>query len=153
MLLSSYFILISTSTYLWSQPFPQGFLNTFGYIVFGANIFFFDWAEKCTSHQCSAQWGPVPAHIKESAKKFDLSWLMSKVCALVTFNSILLRSGLYPPFGCQQDFLVVWRWNQLRRFLGIFENNFTDFREAVSLEKIFEIVQENTLKCSKLIHF
>ena len=55
--------------------------------------------------------------------------------------------------GCQQDFLVVWRWNQLRTFLGIFENNFTDFREAVSLEKIFEIVQENTLKCSKLISF
>ena len=56
-------------------------------------------------------------------------------------------------FGCQQDFLVVWRWNQLRTCLGIFENNFTDFREAVSLEKIFEIVQENTLKCSKLISF
>jgi hypothetical protein len=37
--------------------------------------------------------------------------------------------------------------------LGIFENNFTDFREAVSLKKIFEIVQENTLKCSKLISF
>ena len=35
----------------------------------------------------------------------------------------------------------------------IFENNFIDFREAASLEKIFEIVQENTLKCSKLIHF
>ena len=35
----------------------------------------------------------------------------------------------------------------------IFENNFTDFREAVSLEKFFEIVQENTSKCSKLIHF
>ena len=33
------------------------------------------------------------------------------------------------------------------------ENNFTDFREAVSLEKIFEIVQENTLKCLKLISF
>jgi hypothetical protein len=28
---------------------------------------------------------------------------------------------------------------------------FTDFREAVRLEKIFEIVQENNLKCSKLI--
>ena len=55
--------------------------------------------------------------------------------------------------GCQQDFLVVWRWNQLRTFQGIFENNFIDFREAVSLEKIFEIVQENTLKCSKLISF
>ena len=55
--------------------------------------------------------------------------------------------------GCQQDFLVVWRWHQLRTFSGILENNFTDFREAVSLEKIFEIVQENTLKCSKLIHF
>ena len=55
--------------------------------------------------------------------------------------------------GCQQDFLVVWRWNQLRTFLGIFENNFIDFREAVSLEKIFEIVQENTLKFSKLISF
>ena len=35
----------------------------------------------------------------------------------------------------------------------MFENNFTDFQEAVSLEKIFEIVQENTLKCSKLILF
>ena len=70
-------------------------------------------------------------------------------------NSILLRSGLYPAwlFGCQQDFLVVWRWNQLRTFQGIFENNFIDFREAVSLEKIFEIVQENTLKFSKLISF
>jgi len=56
-------------------------------------------------------------------------------------------------FGCQQDFLVVWRWNELRTFQGIFENNFIDFREAVSLEKIFEIVQENTLKCSKLISF
>ena len=56
-------------------------------------------------------------------------------------------------FGCQQDFLVVWRWNQLRTFQGIFENNFIDFREAVSLEKIFEIVQENTLKFSKLISF
>ena len=43
--------------------------------------------------------------------------------------------------------------DQLRTFQSIFENNFTDFREAVSLEKIFEIVQENTLKCSKLIHF
>jgi hypothetical protein len=38
-------------------------------------------------------------------------------------------------------------------YLHIFENNFTDFREAVSLEKIFEIVQENTLKCLKLISF
>ena len=56
-------------------------------------------------------------------------------------------------FGCQQDFLVVWRWNQLRTFLGIFENNFTDFQEAVSLEIVFKIVQENILKCSKLIHF
>ena len=45
--------------------------------------------------------------------------------------------------GCQQDFLVVWRWNHI----------FTDFQDAVSLEKIFEIVQENTLKCSKLISF
>ena len=35
----------------------------------------------------------------------------------------------------------------------MFENNFTDFQEAVSLEKIFEIVQENTLKCLKLVHF
>ena len=41
--------------------------------------------------------------------------------------------------GCQQGFLVVSRWNQLRTFQGIFENNF--------------IVQENTLKFSKLIHF
>ena len=68
---------------------------------------------------------------------------------------ILLHSSLNPArhFCCQQDFLVVWRWNQLRTFQGIFENNFIDFREAVSLEKIFEIVQENTLKCSKLISF
>ena len=37
--------------------------------------------------------------------------------------------------------------------MNIFENNFIDFREAVSLEKIFEIVHENTLKFSKLISF
>jgi hypothetical protein len=54
----------------------------------------------------------------------------------------------------------------LRTFFGIFENKFTDFREAVSLEnkftdfreavsleKIFEIVQENILKFPKLISF
>ena len=37
---------------------------------------------------------------------------------LRTKNNILLRSGLYPAwfFGCQQDFLVVWRWNQLSTF-------------------------------------
>jgi hypothetical protein len=34
-----------------------------------------------------------------------------------------------------------------------FENILGEIREAVSLEKIFEIVQENALKCSKLIHF
>ena len=45
------------------------------------------------------------------------------------------------------------KWSFLNREFTVFENNFTDFREAVSLEKIFEIVQENTLKCSKLIHF
>ena len=33
------------------------------------------------------------------------------------------------------------------------ENNLGYIREAISLKKIFEIVQENTLKCSKLIHF
>ena len=33
------------------------------------------------------------------------------------------------------------------------ENILGYIREAVSLEKIFKIVQENTLKCSKLIHF
>ena len=32
------------------------------------------------------------------------------------------------------------------------KNNFTDFQEAVSLKKILEIVQDNTLKCLKLIH-
>jgi hypothetical protein len=33
------------------------------------------------------------------------------------------------------------------------ENILGYIQEAVSLEKIFGIVQENTLKCSKLIHF
>ena len=37
--------------------------------------------------------------------------------------------------------------------LGYIQEQFTGFREAVSLGKIFEIVQENTLKCSKLTHF
>ena len=33
-------------------------------------------------------------------------------------NSILLHSGLNPAlhFWCQQDFLAVWRWNQLKIF-------------------------------------
>ena len=35
------------------------------------------------------------------------------------------------------------------KILGIFEDNFTDFGEAVILKNIFEIVQENTLKSSK----
>ena len=30
---------------------------------------------------------------------------------------------------------------------------FTDFQKSVSLENIFKIVQENTQKCSTLIHF
>ena len=54
--------------------------------------------------------------------------LLDKI--LSTRNSILLHSGLNPAwffFGCQKDFLVVWRWIQLRTFWGIFENNFTDF--------------------------
>ena len=55
--------------------------------------------------------------------------------------------------GCQQNFLVVWRWNQLWTFYGILEDNFTDFQEAVRLEKTFDIVQENTQKWSKLISF
>jgi hypothetical protein len=33
------------------------------------------------------------------------------------------------------------------------ENILEYIPEAVSLKKIFEIVQENTLKCSKLIQF
>ena len=33
------------------------------------------------------------------------------------------------------------------------EDNFTDFQEAVNLKKTFDNVQENTLKCSKLISF
>ena len=35
----------------------------------------------------------------------------------------------------------------------IFENNFTDFLEVYSLSKTFEIVWDNTLKCSDLINF
>ena len=37
--------------------------------------------------------------------------------------------------------------------MGILEDNFTDFQEAVSLKKTFDIVQENTVKCSKLMSF
>ena len=39
------------------------------------------------------------------------------------------------------------------KILGIFEDDFTDFGEAVILKNIFEIVQENTLKSSKKIFF
>ena len=52
------------------NPFLKKILNTFGYIVFGVNFFFFDWAEKCTSHQCSAQWGPVQALIFNDVTSF-----------------------------------------------------------------------------------
>ena len=64
---------------------------------------------------------------------------------LIVMNCILLHIGLNPV-------LNFWFWTRFSCCLKYkSEDNFTDFREAVSLEKIFEIVQENNLKSSKLI--
>ena len=68
--------------------------------------------------------------------------------------SILLHSGLNPAWHLwlSTRFSCCLKMKSVENILGyIFENNFTDFREAVSLENFFEIVQENTLKCSKLL--
>ena len=65
-------------------------------------------------------------------------WIVIVFCCMVAW--------IQPDIsGCQQEFHFVWRWNQLRTFYVIFKDNFTDFREFLSLEKIFEIVQENIL--------
>ena len=85
-------------------------------------------------------------HIKQMNSWLDLA----KKIIVFSYVAAWIQSDIS---GCQQDFFVVWRWNQLRTFWGTFEDIFTDFWEAVSLEKIFEIVQENTLECSNLISF
>ena len=58
-------------------------------------------------------------------------------------------------FGCQQDFLAVWRWNQLRTVSGVLENNFTDYLKAVSSSRKYLKILKNiyTLKFSQLIPF
>ena len=61
-------------------------------------------------------------------------------------NSILLHSGLNPA----RHFWLSTRFSCCLKMKSL-ENIFTDFQDAVSLEKIFEIVEENTRKCSKLI--
>jgi hypothetical protein len=56
----------------------------------------------------------------------------------------LLHSGLNPAW----HFWLSTRFSCFLKMKSV-ENNFTDFREAVSLKKIFEIVKENILECSK----
>ena len=53
---------------------------------------------------------------------------------------------------CQQKLVVVWRWNQsVENILGyVFSRTIL---QIAKFKKIFEIVQENTLKCSKLTPF
>ena len=62
--------------------------------------------------------------------------------------SILLHSGLNPV----RHFWLSTRFSFCLKMKSV-ENISGYIQEAVSLERIFEIVQENNLKCSKLIHF
>ena len=71
---------------------------------------------------------------------FKLMKVSTTLKSLFHENSILLHSGLNPAWH-------FWLSNKifcclkLRTFLGIFQDNCTDFREPVSLNKIFENVQ------------
>ena len=51
-----------------------------------------------------------------------LGWISEKPVKVVKIVFCCVVAYIQPDFlCCQQDFLVVWRWNQLGTFLGIFE--------------------------------
>ena len=66
-------------------------------------------------------------------------------------NGILLHSGLNPAwhFWLSTRFPCCLKMKSVENIYGIFNDNFADSREAVSLKKIFDIIQENTLKMFK----
>ena len=80
------------------------------------------------------------------------------MCILTKFFTFM-KKGL----NNHSKYFVAYRYESSLTFLVVnkisllsedwFENNFTDFREAISLKKIFEIVQGNTRKYSKMIYF
>ena len=72
------------------------------------------------------------------------------------FLRVLLHSRLNPAFLLVNKILLLSEDETSSEHFEqvyVFKDYFTDFQEAVSLEKIFEIVQKNTLKCSNLISF
>ena len=61
-------------------------LNTFGYIVFGVN-FFFDWAEKCTSHQCSEDQFRLYTVVDRVYKKRSAEYTITNITLGSALNS------------------------------------------------------------------
>ena len=92
--------------------------------------------------------GALNKGLQAKMKHFPIWSTHVSLFVCIIFCILLHRGWIQPDnYGCKQNFVVIWTWNQLRIFWGIFKDNFEIFKRRWYQGTIFFVIKTTKLCC------